>query len=187
MYISYNCQQIGRILNGFAFIPILKQMSNPLILHIIPVDKTGTDSPKNLFEWLVPFANQYMNMIRHKTPCIKLITAYFLESFQFPKIFLVVFFIFKNTLTINATHNDMVYTSGTFYSCFPRHASSPNSIIQKRQRSVNTGDGSLCCAMIRTTQRTVPCVDLNCELISFFVPDLVYRFVDFLFVRLVHP
>ena len=81
---------------------------------------------------------QQMNMIPHQTICIQfeaIHLAAFLHNIEKTK---TVFTIFKDQLPINTTQHYMIDAAARFFSCLPRHSSSPYCSIAHSRIKVKT-------------------------------------------------
>src|SRR6056297_2822194 len=125
MNISNDRLEIIICFNNLTFIPILKQMPDPIILQVIPMHITGTDSLKTLTKGFTFSLHQQMNMITHQTIRQKFVSTLLLVLIQSQHKHLIILCILKYRLLVDPPQNDMINPRFTLQPSRPRHFNHP--------------------------------------------------------------
>src|SRR6056297_1669695 len=125
MNISNDRLEIIICFNNLTFIPILKQMPDPIILQVIPMHITGTDSLKTLTKGFTLSLHQQMNMITHQTIRQKFVSTLLLVLIQSQHKHLIIFIILKDRLLVDPPQNHMINPRFTLQPSRPWHLTHP--------------------------------------------------------------
>jgi hypothetical protein len=109
------------IFNRLALVPILKQMTHPAALIVVPVYKSPRNSLKYEIERLLAFFNEKMNVVSHQAVSIDLISTNVFVCTQCFEEFLRILSILKYGLFVDSAQYNVIDPRCAFLPCLSWH------------------------------------------------------------------